>query len=126
MRAHGQTVIEILHLLEELGPMTRIEMCDHLGLDRHTVSSIVSRMAKESPRKPKRIHIKGYAYDHEGQRRYPRAIYALGNAPDARRPKADPKGAKRRYNAKVKALNTANFVFNLGIPRRVYENRKAV
>lgn len=123
-RLHGQTVADVIRLLTDFGPMTRVEICQHLGIDRRCASSIVSRMNRDSPRCPKRVYISGYTHDHEGERRYPRAIYALGNQPDVKRPKADPRAAKRRYNAKVKALNTANFVFNLGLPRRLYENRK--
>jgi hypothetical protein len=91
-----------------------------------TVSSIVSRMSRASARLPKRIYVSAYTYDHEGQRSYPRAIYALGDKPDAKRPVPDPNANKRRYNAKVKAKHTANFVFNLALPRRVYERRGTV
>ena len=125
-RAHGETVADIIRLLTDLGPMTRVEICQHLGIDRRAASSIVSRMAKANPRKPQRLYISGYTYDQEGERSYPRAIYALGDLPNARRPKPDPLGAKRRYNAKVKAVNTMNFVFNLALPRRVYEKRGEV
>lgn len=122
-REHGQTVQDILYLLGQFGPMTRVEICQQLDLDRRVVSSIVSRMGRASTRCAKRLHITGYTYDHEGERTYPRAIYALGNKQDAQRPVPDHKATKRRYNAKRKALNTANFVFNLALPRRVYERR---
>jgi len=123
-RKHGATVADIVQLLTSIGPMTRAEMCQHLGLDRRSVSAVVTRMSRPSPRFEKRAYVESYVYDMEGERTYPRAVYALGNKPDAKKPKADPKAAKRRYNAKVKARNTANFVFNLALPRRVYENRK--
>lgn len=122
---HGETVARIEALIDSYGPMTRVEICQHIGKDRRCVSSIVSRMMKQTPRKPKRLYILRYVFDHEGERSYPRAVYALGDKPDARRPQSDPKAAKRRYNAKVKALNTANFVFNLGLPRRIYERRQS-
>lgn len=123
-RNRGDTVADVLALLAEIGPMTRSEMSQHLGIDRRNLSSVVTRMAKDSPRKPQRIYIERYVYDMEGQRSYPRAVYALGNKPNAKRPKSDPREAKRRYNAKIKARHTTNFVFNLALPRRVYENRK--
>lgn len=124
LRAWGQTVADILRVLEECGPMSCAELCAHMNIDRRDGSAVVTRMAKATAKRPKRIHVVNYAYDMEGQRRYPRAVYAVGDAPDACRPKSDPRETKRRYNAKVRGLHTANFVFNLGLPRRVYENRK--
>ena len=124
-RDYGSTVARVLALIEECGPMSRAEIGDHLGIDRRQLSSVVSRMAKTSPRTPKRLYIARYVYDMEGQRTYPRAVYAIGDKPDARKPAPDPLGAKRRYNAKVKLRHTANFVFNLALPRRVYERRAA-
>lgn len=122
---YGDVVELILSALGEFGPMSRIEIGDHLKIDRNTISSVTSRMTRASVRTPKRLHIVRYVHDHEGQRTYPRAVYAIGDKPDAKRPVSDSKAAKRRYNAKVKARHTANFVFNLALPRRVYENRRA-
>jgi len=123
-RQNGETVAQVLELLREVGPMTRAEMSQHLQIDRRNLASVVTRMIRSSPRLPRRIHILRYVFDMEGQRAYPRAVYALGDKPDAKRPVPDTKAIKRRYNAKVRARNTANFVFNLALPRRVYENRK--
>ena len=124
-RAYGQTVADILRVLAECGPMSRAELGQHIQVSHRCLSSVVSRMARTTTDMPKRIHIVRYIYDMEGQRRYPRAVYAIGDKPDARRPKPNPKATKRRYNAKVRAINTTNFVFNLALPRRVYENRKS-
>lgn len=124
-RQHGDTIAQVLELLREVGPMTRAEMSQHLHIDRRNLASAVTRMIRSSPRLPRRIHILSYVSDMEGQRVYPRAVYALGDKPDAKRPVSDTKAIKRRYNAKVRARNTANFVFNLALPRRVYEDRKS-
>lgn len=114
----GSTVARIVRLLNEEGAMSRAEICQRLGLDRTEVSAIVTRMAKPSATMPKRVYVKAYVYDCEGARRYPRAVYELGDKPDAKRPKADPKGAKERYRKRQKMLLTANSVFNLGLTRR--------
>lgn len=114
----GTTVTKIVKLLAEEGGMTRAEICMRLGLDRRDVSAVVSRLAKPGAKTPKRIYVKTYVHDCEGARRYPRAVYELGDKPDARRPKADPKGAKERYRRRQKMLLTANSVFNLGLTRR--------
>lgn len=124
-RQRGECVNAILKLLEDYGPMTRDEITQHLGIVKSQISPVVSRLNRATPRAGKRIHILRYVYDQEGQRTYPRAVYAIGDREDARRPKPDPQGAKRRYNAKRKKANTMNFVFNLALPRRVYERRAA-
>jgi hypothetical protein len=121
---HGQTVQAIMDLLAELGPMTRAEIGQHLkAADTRDISPVMARMILATPRRPKRLYILGYTDDAEGQRRYPRAIYAIGDKPDAVKPKPDPKANRRRYDAKKRAIGTANFVFNLALPRRVYERR---
>ena len=117
---YGQIVSQIIQAIQDYGPMTRTEMCDHLGLTRESVSAVVTRMTRTGPETPKRLYIKSYVYDQEGQRRYPRAVYDLGDKPDARRPKADTFNNRKRYREKIKMLRTANSVFNLALPRRVY------
>lgn len=116
-RAWGQTTEHILALLASLGPMTRSEICRQLGLPRKDCSAIVSRLMKPTlrPPGPRRLHIVAYVHDEEGQRRYPRALYGLGDGPDARAPGPDPKGAKRRYVA-ARKLRVAS-VFHLGLTR---------
>lgn len=122
-RPHGDTVADLLYILGEYGPMTRAEMGQYLKVDRRNLSSIITRMGKPTIRLPKRIYIERYVHDMEGQKQYPRAVYAVGDQPDAKRPLPDPKAAKRRYNARLKGKHTGNFVFNLALPRRIYENR---
>ena len=124
-RERGETVENVLYVLEECGPMTREEIGRHLDIPKRQLSPVISRMSKDSPRAGKRIHVTQYIYDQEGQRRYPRAVFAIGDRPDAAKPERDIKGAKQRYNARLKARHTANFVFNLALPRRVYQNRTA-
>ena len=119
-KKYGETVADILRLLDELGPLSRSEMCEELGLERTYVSAVVTRMASPTKRLPKRIHVSHYVYDMEGARRYPRAVYALGDKPDARRPKANKLDNRRRADAKRRVINTANSVFNLATPRREY------
>lgn len=59
----------------------------------------------------------------EGRRLADDTCRCLGDKPDAKRPVSDPKATKRRYNARLKGKHTGNFVFNLALPRRIYENR---
>ena len=111
----GETTARILNLLATQGPMTRAELQQATGLERMYLSAVVTRLNREGAKTPKRIHIQGYVHDHEGKRKYPRAVYALGNAPDAKKPKSNPREIKRQYLARMKAKHKMNSVFNLGL-----------
>ena len=117
-RTWGEVSSRVLAMLAEFGPMTRAEICKHLGRDKDEIAAVVSRLHRRTPRAGKRVYIQSYAYDQEGERYYPRAVYALGDKPDARRPIADPKEVKRRYWARSQLKLRANSVFNLGLSRR--------
>ena len=113
-RGYGNTTQKILDLLAQNGPMTRAEITKELGYERDYVSAVVGRLARKLVNTPKRIHIVGYTYDMEGERRYPRAIFALGDGEDLKRPKAQTKANKKRYREKLKGRFYMNSVFNLG------------
>lgn len=121
---YGETSTKILKIISEYGPMTRQEVCVHLDTDRMYVSAIITRMTKDTPKAGKRLYVESYVYDSEGQKRYPRAVYAVGNKPDAKRPKPDHKETRRRYLANVRKRMTGNSVFNLGLTRRQYEAKR--
>lgn len=117
---YGATVELILWALREYGPMTRAEIERAIGKDHRTVSAVVSRMAKRGPASAKRVYILEYRHEDDevaGKRRYPRAVFALGDNPDAKRPKPDVAANKRRYNQGKKAHLLMNSVFNLGKTR---------
>lgn len=99
--------------------MTRTELCHHINADRNTTAAVVSRMLRASPKHPKRVYIKAYVYDQEGERYYPRAVYDLGDKADARKPKANPMMVKRKYLERKRLRSTTNSVFNLA--RSTYE-----
>jgi len=119
-RDWGSVTINILKAFEEHGEMTRKEVCEAIGLDRMYVSAILTRLNKAGKTLPKRIHVVRYVYDEEGARRYPRAVYALGDQPDAKKPKSNPAENKRRYLQNLRKRMTGNSVFNLGLTRRQY------
>ena len=124
MRAEWGAVTQlILQMLAEEGPMTRAEICRRLGREKDKVAATVTRLHRRTPAVGKRIHICEYVYDMEGERYYPRAVYALGDKLDAKKPKADQLEVKRRYRERHKKRYTANSVFNLGLTRRQIEER---
>ena len=119
-RDWGKTVNEIIATLRECGEASPVEIAKHLGLDRMNVSTIMTRMRREGKKLPKRIYIVRYVHDSEGQRRYPRPVYAIGNIQDAKKPKSDVKANKKRYREGVRMHMTTNSVFNLGLTRKKY------
>ena len=123
-RDWGKTVAEIMETLRECGEASPVEIANHLGLDRMNVSTIMTRMRRPGKVMPKRIYIKHYVHDSEGQRRYPRPVYAIGTLPDAKKPKADIKANKQRYRRGLRLRMTANSVFNLGMTQKQYMELK--
>ena len=122
MKPYGSTVARITQLLEQYGPMTRNEICNHLDVNRMNISAVISRMIRPGVDTPRRLHISGYTHDGEGARRYPRAIYAIGDLPDAKKlnRQENRRDARKRSDKRRAAHNTMNFVFNLARPRREY------
>lgn len=106
---------QILELLND-GPMTAAEITEALGLTNHHVSSVMGRLVVENSRHPQRVHIKSWVHDHFGQRRYPRALYALGKGSNAKKPKPDPLARKKEYEARKRSILKTASVFNLAVP----------
>jgi hypothetical protein len=116
-KLYGVRVQAIKMALEQYGPQSRAELEQSAGIRKDLISAIVSRMNKNLPRVGKQIYVCCYVYDAEGARRYPRAVYAIGDGVDAKKPKASPKENKRRYDAKRIGIYRMNSVFNLGKSR---------
>lgn len=120
---YGDTTDLILRKLEEEGPMTRAELCASLGMGHDYVSAVLTRLSRASKTLPKRVHIVGYAEDAVGKRRYPRAVYAIGDGQDKKRPRPDKKAVRRRYEENKRKLITGASVFNLGMNRAQINER---
>lgn len=109
----------VFDALDDYGPMTMAELVDLTGIDKHNAAAILKGLCTPSARKVKRVYIERYVFDHEGARRYPRAVYAVGDKPDAVRPKSNYKATRQRYREAKKVRLKANFVFNLAQSVRV-------
>jgi len=96
--------------------MTSAEIVETTRMDIHNASDAILRLSKPNSKRPKRIYVLSWVTDHPGQRRYPRAIYALGDKPNAKKPKPDPNARKREYEARKKNRLKGSFVFHLGTP----------
>jgi hypothetical protein len=107
----GDLVKEMLAVLQ-FGPATSAEICAEIGKHKDVVGATLSRLNKPGITTPKRIYIERYVYDHVGQRRYPRAQYALGDHEDARKPKSSAALNSRRHRESRNCMITS--VFDLG------------
>ena len=100
--------LAILDYLEEFGPTTSLELAEQLGISRSYARACVSYC-----KKTKRIYVHSYTRDEMSDRLYPRARYAAGNLPDAKKPKPLPeKEYRKRYRSKKSTFVSS--VFNLG------------
>lgn len=111
--AKNGTTQKILDTLRDFGPMTRAELEHYMGMPHAALSGLTTSLRKATKTLPKRIHITEWVYDQEGQRRYPRAVLALGNYPDAKKPVRDVKENQRRFRIKKRKQLAVNSVFNL-------------
>ncbi|CAB4132302.1 hypothetical protein UFOVP259_18 [uncultured Caudovirales phage] len=114
-KEYGVLVENIERLLQQHGELTSAEICAELGINRMQGGAVLARMNKASPKLPKRIYKVKYIDEHEGQRRYPRSVYALGDLPDAKKPKANPRENSKRYRTRVNKKVAS--VFHLGLTR---------
>lgn len=104
--------------IKQCGPMTMAEVMDYTGLAKQSVSRAFCDLVRETPRRKKRAYIKDWVYDHEGQRRYPRAVYAVGGGKDKPKPREPKEDIQRRHRQKKRMLRAVNSVFNLGLLNR--------
>lgn len=114
---YGKSTLSVLTALKLYGSQSRAELEVSADIDKRHISAILSRLNKRTPRAGKQIHVVRYVYDAEGSRRYPRAVYALGDGIDAPKPKPNDLENRRRYDAKRKNRYTKNSVFNLAKTR---------
>jgi hypothetical protein len=121
----GPNVIKALAALKEFGRMSAQELADWADITRYDAHAVLLRMNKRTKAGEKRIHIADWTYGHDGARRYPRPVYALGDQRDKTKPKSDLAANRRRYEAKVHAMHRMSSVFNLAMTREtIREIRK--
>lgn len=104
----------IREILADVGPMTSADVAAFFPLSDHKdVSSMINRMRRAAT---KRVYIRGWTYDSSGTRRYPCAVYALGDKADATKPKPLTNAERcLRYRAKTgRAPGMVNSVWALG------------
>lgn len=97
-------------LAEHPEGLTSAEVAEALGVTQPNAGAILSRLRRQH-----RAYIAGWQTDHPGARKYPRARYALGDRPEARKPRVDIVGRHRQQHH-LRAARSITSVFDLGIP----------
>lgn len=121
----GPHVIKALEAFQEFGRMTAQEFADMADISRYDAHAVLRRMNKRTKAGDKRLHVADWAYGHDGARRYPRPMYALGDKPDKPKPKASPAANSRRYEQGKNRMYRMNSVFNMAMTRdKIREIRK--
>lgn len=118
-------MLKAYEALEECGRMTAQEFADWADIGRYDAHAVLVRMNKRTKAGEKRIHIADWVHGHDGARRYPRPVYALGDKLDKKKPKSDPAANRRRHEQSKNRMYRMNSVFNLAMTRdKIREIRK--
>lgn len=100
----------IRDILQHCGPLTMRDIAQfYPSLDYHDVAKYIAAMRRCVVNK--QLYIQSWTMEGVG-RRYPRPVYALGNKPDARKPR--PVSASERakqYRMRKRIPKPANSVF---------------
>lgn len=110
------TLALIIRALDEIAPMTAREISEHLEISKDQASALCGQLVKRLPTLGRRAHIKRWDMEAIGERKFPRPVYALGDLPDAPRPRRKSGAARTQaWRDKKRKLHKMNFVFNLGL-----------
>lgn len=123
----GSHVIKVYEALQEFGKITAQEFADYADIGRYDAHAVLNRMNKRTKAGVKRIYIAGWTYDHDDARRYPRAIFMIGDKEDKLKPKPNIKENRRRSESKRNATFRMNSVFNMAMTRdKIREIRRSL
>jgi hypothetical protein len=115
----GMHVIKALEAFAEFKRMTAQEFADYADIGRYDAHAVLNRMNKRTKAGEKRIHVADWTYIHDSAKRYPRAVFMLGDKPDKPRPKPDLRANRKRSERKILASFRMSSVFNLAMTREV-------
>lgn len=118
------SVTLFLKYLVENGPATSSEVADVLGISYRHAAAAAFNLLRNNPRTGQRVHIVGWIFDHPGQKRYPRAVFAAGPGKNVKKPPID---YDARYKREYKARKSRHLssVFTLAIPIKRRHERHA-
>jgi hypothetical protein len=123
----GILVTQAWAALAEFGKITAQEFADYADIGRYDAHAVLNRMSKRTKAGVKRIYVADWTYAHDDARRYPRAVFAVGDKEDKKKPKPNIRLNRQRSEHKtIKAIRMSS-VFNLALPRdKVRELRRSL
>jgi hypothetical protein len=84
-------------------------------------------MNKRTKEGVKRIYVADWTYSHDDARRYPRAVFMMGDKPDKPRPKPNIRLNRQRSEHKTAKAIRMSSVFNMGLTRdKIREIRRSL
>jgi len=123
----GPHVAKLYEALEEFGKVTAQEFADYADIGRYDAHAVLNRLIKRTKAGEKRLYIAAWTYDHDDARRYPRAVFMIGDKPDKARPKPDVRENRRRSENKRNTTFRMNSVFNMAMTRdKIREIRRTL
>lgn len=123
----GSHILKIWEALAEFGKITAQEFADYADIGRYDAHAALNKMNKRTKAGVKRIYIADWTYEHDDARRYPRAVFMVGDKPDKPKPKPNRRENRRRSEAKRNKTLRMNSVFNMALPRdKIRELRRAL
>jgi hypothetical protein len=122
----GSHVIKVFEAFEAFGKLTAQEFADYADIGRYDAHAVLNRMNKRTKAGVKRIYIADWTHEYDDARRYPRAVFMLGDKPDKPRPKSNVRENRRRSEHNIINAIRMSSVFNMGLSRdKVRELRKS-
>lgn len=117
--AWGNLTERVVVAVRDHGPCTLAEVLALVEGDREVIRKALRRLVQPSQRAlplgVRRLHIMGWVREVEGEREYPRPVYAFGHGSNAKRPAPRTRSqivVEWRRNKRERRRK--NFVFNLG------------
>jgi hypothetical protein len=123
----GVLVTQAWAALAEFGKITAQEFADYADIGRYDAHAVLNRMSKRTKAGVKRIYVADWTYAHDDARRYPRAVFAVGDKEDKKKPKPNIRLNRQRSEHKTIKVIRMSSVFNLALPRdKVRELRRSL
>lgn len=118
---------KVWEALKEFDQITAQEFADYADIDRYAAHAVLNRMAGPTKTGEKRLYIATWVHAHDNARRYPRAVYMLGDKENKPKPKPNLRENRRRSEAKRQNIFRVNSVFNLAMTReKIREIRRTL
>jgi len=123
----GTLIARAWEALHEFGKITAQEFADYADIGRYDAHAALSKMNKRTKAGVKRIYVADWTYGHDDARRYPRAVFMIGDQPDKPRPKPDIAANRRRHEQSKNRMHRMNSVFNMAMTRdKIRELRRTL